>query len=82
MIKLLSESPLLLLFVVLAVGAPLGKIKIGGVNLGIAGSLSPNIKLPAIIYEIVLVLFIYCVGISSGEQFFGNLKKKGSREKV
>lgn len=91
MIALLSESPLLLLFVVLAIGAPLGKIKISGVNLGIAsvlftglaiGSLSPNIKLPAIIYEIGLVLFIYCIGISSGEQFFGNLKKKGWRENV
>ncbi len=89
MIELLSQSSLLLLFVVLAVGAPLGKIKIAGVNLGIAsvlftglafGALSPDIKLPAIIYEIGLVLFIYCIGISSGEQFFGNLKKKGWRE--
>ncbi len=91
MIDLLSESSLLLLFVVLAVGAPLGKIKIAGVNLGIAsvlftglafGALSPDIKLPAIIYEIGLVLFIYCIGISSGEQFFGNLKKKGWRENI
>jgi len=73
MIELLSQSSLLLLFVVLAVGAPLGKIKIAGVNLGIAsvlftglafGALSPDIKLPAIIYEIGLVLFIYSVGIS------------------
>jgi putative transport protein len=89
MIELLKDSPLLLLFVVLAVGAPLGKIRIAGVNLGIAsvlftglafGALSPDIKLPAIIYEIGLVLFIYCIGISSGEQFFGNLKKKGWRE--
>jgi putative transport protein len=89
MINLLKDSPLLLLFVVLAVGAPLGKIKIAGVNLGIAtvlftglafGALSPGIKLPAIIYEFGLVLFIYCIGISSGEQFFGNLRKKGWRE--
>ena len=89
MIELLSESPLLLLFVVLAIGAPLGKIKVGGIALGIAsvlftglaiGSLSPNIKLPSIIYEIGLVLFIYSIGISSGEQFFGNLKRKGWRE--
>jgi putative transport protein len=89
MIELLKDSPLLLLFVVLAVGAPLGKIKIAGINLGIAtvlftglafGALSPEIKLPAIIYEFGLVLFIYCIGISSGEQFFGNLRKKGWRE--
>jgi putative transport protein len=48
----------------------LGKIKIAGINLGIAailftslafGSLSPDIKLPAVIYEIGLVLFIYCI---------------------
>lgn len=89
MINLLKDSPLLLLFVVLAVGAPLGKIKIAGINLGIAtvlftglafGAISPEIKLPAIIYEFGLVLFIYCIGISSGEQFFGNLRKKGWRE--
>lgn len=89
MIEILQSSPLLLLFVVLAVGAPLGKIKIAGVNLGIAsvlftglafGALSPDIKLPTIVYEIGLVLFIYCIGISSGEQFFGNLRKKGWRE--
>lgn len=89
MLQLLSESPLLLLFLVLAIGAPLGKIKIGGVNAGITsilftglafGALSPTIKLPAIVYEIGLVLFIYCIGISSGEQFFGNLRKKGLGE--
>lgn len=91
MLQLLSESSLLLLFLVLAVGAPLGKIKIAGVNLGIAsilftglafGALAPNIKLPAIVYEIGLVLFIYCIGVSSGEQFFGNLKKKGWKDNV
>lgn len=91
MIELLSESSLLLLFVVFAVGAPLGKIKIAGVNLGIAsvlftglafGAMSPNIKLPPIVHEIGLVLFIYCIGISSGEQFFGNLKKKGWHENL
>lgn len=91
MLQLLSESSLLLLFLVLAVGAPLGKIKIAGVNLGIAsilftglafGALAPNIKLPTIVYEIGLVLFIYCIGVSSGEQFFGNLKKKGWRENI
>ncbi len=91
MVQLLTESSLLLLFLVLAVGATLGKIKIAGVNLGIAsilftglafGALSPAIKLPVIVYEIGLVLFIYCIGISSGEQFFGNLKKKGWRENI
>jgi putative transport protein len=84
-IDLLIESPLLLLFIVLASGALLGKLRIAGIQIGIAavlftglafGSLSADIKLPSIIYEIGLVIFIYCIGISSGEQFFGNLKKR------
>lgn len=84
-INLLINSPLLLLFIVLATGALVGKIKIAGIQIGIAavlftglafGSLSDEIKLPSIIYEIGLVIFIYCIGISSGEQFFGNLKKR------
>lgn len=86
MIDLLVKSPLFLLFIVLGIGAPLGKIKILGVNLGIAtilftglafGSLSPDVKLPAIVYEIGLVIFIYAIGISSGEYFLANLKKRG-----
>jgi putative transport protein len=84
-VNLLADSPLLLLFIVLASGALLGKLRIAGIQIGIAavlftglafGSLSADIKLPAIIYEIGLVIFIYCIGISSGEQFFGNLKKR------
>jgi putative transport protein len=58
-INLLIESPLLLLFIVLASGALLGKLRIAGIQIGIAavlftglafGSLSADIKLPAIIY--------------------------------
>jgi putative transport protein len=91
LIELLSSSPLLLLFVVLALGASLGKIRIAGVSLGIAavlfaglglGSLSPGIKLPSVIYEIGLVLFIYAIGISSGEHFFRNLRHKGWKENL
>lgn len=87
----LLEEPLVALFVVLAIGAPLGKLKLFGANLGIAsvlfaglglGAFSPNIKLPSIIYEFGLVLFIYCIGISSGEQFFRHLKNKGWRDNI
>src|SRR6218665_1878192 len=87
----LLEEPLVTLFVVLAIGAPLGKLKLFGANLGIAsvlfaglglGAISPKINLPSIIYEFGLVLFIYCIGISSGEQFFRHLKNKGWRDNV
>ena len=59
MIQLLIDNPLLLLFLVAAVGYLVGRIKIGGVNLGVAavlfvgiaaGALHPDLKLPEIIY--------------------------------
>ncbi|MEW5989548.1 MAG: transporter, partial [Chloroflexota bacterium] len=57
MLQLLLDNPLLLLFVVAAVGYPLGRLKIGGSSLGVAavlfvglaiGSLHPDLKLPEI----------------------------------
>ena len=38
-IELLRENPLLLLFLVAAIGYPLGQIKIGGTRLGVAAVL-------------------------------------------
>jgi len=40
MISILRDSPLLLLFVIAAIGWPLGRIQIGGVRLGVAAVLA------------------------------------------
>jgi putative transport protein len=75
MVKLLVDNPLLLLFVVAAIGYPLGRIKVSGTSLGVAavlfvglavGALDANLKLPEIIYQVGLVLFVYTIGLSSG----------------
>lgn len=85
---LLSENPLLLLFLVAAIGYPLGQVKIGGARLGVAavlfvglafGALDPNLKLPEVVYQIGLVLFVYTIGLASGAIFFASLGKKGLR---
>ena len=61
LIGILRDNPLLLLFVVAAIGYPLGRIKIGGTSLGVAavlfvglafGALDPELKLPEIIYQV------------------------------
>ena len=74
MIKILIDNPMLLLFAVIAVGYPIGRIKIRGVNLGLSavlfvgiavGALHPDLKLPEIVYVLGLVLF---VGIYQYEQ--------------
>jgi putative transport protein len=85
-IDILRENPILLLFVVAGIGYPLGRIKIGNASFGVAavlfvgliiGGLDPTLKLPAIIHELGLVLFVYTMGLASGSMFFESLRRKG-----
>ena len=89
MITLLLNNPLLLLFLVVAVGYPLGRIKVAGSSLGLAavlfvglgfGALHPDMKLPELIYQLGLVLFVYTIGLSSGPGFFASFRRKGLRD--
>lgn len=91
MIQLMIDNPLLLLFIVTAIGYPLGHIKIKGSSLGVAavlfvglaiGSLSPELKLPEILSTLGLALFVYTIGLSSGPGFFASLRRKGLRDNL
>ncbi len=91
MIQLLIDNPLLLLFAVAALGFLLGRVKIAGSSLGVAavlfvglafGALDPNIRLPELLYQLGLVLFVYTVGLSSGPSFFAALRRKGLRDNL
>ncbi|PHN03188.1 aspartate:alanine exchanger family transporter [Flavilitoribacter nigricans] len=86
MIEAFKESPLLLLFVVSAIGYLVGKISIGGAKLGSAavlfvglgfGALDPELSVPQIIIVLGLSMFVYTIGISSGSGFFHTFKKHG-----
>ena len=86
LIQLLIDNPILLLFLVAAIGYPLGRIKIRGASLGVSavlfvglcfGALHPDIKLPEIIYRFGLVIFVYSIGLTSAPMFFDSLRKKG-----
>ncbi|MBI3965591.1 MAG: transporter [Chloroflexi bacterium] len=89
MIEILLNNPLLLLFTVVTIGYPLGRIGIGGHNLGVAsvlfaglavGSLHPDLKLPEVVYVLGLVLFVYTIGLSHGRGFFASFRRKGLRD--
>lgn len=85
----LRADPLLVLFVVVAVGAAVGRLRFRGVGLGPAAALfaglaisaiEPDLAdLPAIIPLFGLALFIYTVGLASGPAFFGGLRQDGLR---
>ena len=88
MIDLLRDNPLLLLFVVVAIGYPVGRLRIAGSTIGVAavlfaglavGALDPDLKLPDIIYQLGLVLFVYTIGLSSGPSFVAALRREGPR---
>mgnify|MGYP001804817812 CR=1 FL=1 len=84
MIPLFEANPLLLLFMVIAVGYVVGNIKIKGTSLGVAavlfvglafGALDPSLKIPDIIFLLGLSIFVYTIGLSNGPAFFKNFKR-------
>ncbi len=88
MLELLRENPLLLLFLVAAIGYLLGQIRIGSFSLGVSavlfvglafGALSPELKLPDFVYLFGLVLFVYTIALASGPGFFASFGKRGLR---
>lgn len=90
-LRTLAANPLLLLFVIIAVGYPLGRLRVGGFSLGVAGvlfaglgagALHPELKLPELVYQLGLVLFVYTVGLANGTAFFSSLRRQGARDSV
>src|SRR6266545_6137620 len=91
MIELLAHNPLLLFFVVAALGYLVGRVPIGGFNLGATavlfvglavGALDPRLKLPEFSSQLGLVLTVYTVGLSSGRQFFASFGHHGLRDNL
>ena len=87
--ELFSDNPLLLLFVVSALGYLAGQVKIKGTSLGVAavlfvglgfGFFNPAYNIPDIIFQLGLVLFVYSIGLSSGPAFFKSFKTNGWRD--
>jgi putative transport protein len=88
-IELLVGQPLILLFLISAIGYTLGKISVAGNSLGVAavlfvglafGALDQRLKLPETLYQFGLVLFVYTIGLGSGTAFFRAIRKRGVRD--
>ncbi|MCL4106763.1 UNVERIFIED_CONTAM: hypothetical protein GTU68_048207 [Idotea baltica] len=89
--KIFVENPLLLLFVVAAIGYALGNIKVKGINFGVSGvlfvglffgAMNPDIKIPQIIVLLGLVVFVYTVGLQSASGFFRAFKLRGFKDMI
>ena len=89
MIEAFQESPLLLLFTVIAIGYGVGEIKVRGFKLGVAavlfvglgfGALSPELTVPQFIIFLGLAIFVYTVGLSSAPAFFASFRRHGFKD--
>ena len=89
MIQVLEANPLLLLFLVVAIGYWFGQIRIRGSSVGVAavlfvglafGALDPNLAIPPIVLELGLVLFVYTIGLANGPGFFSKFRREGLRD--
>jgi putative transport protein len=79
----LRQNPELAIFLTLALGFLIGKVKIGGFSFGtVVGTLLAgvlvgqlNIQVPAIVKTVFFDLFLFTTGYKVGPQFFRGLKK-------
>jgi putative transport protein len=87
-VRLLAQNPLLLLFLVAAIGYPLGRIRFRGSQIGVAavlfvglgaGAIDAALALPEIVYMLGLAIFVYTIGLSSGRAFVSSLRRDGLR---
>ncbi|MHA6747542.1 aspartate:alanine exchanger family transporter [Actinotignum timonense] len=82
---ILDSSPLLTIFVVVALGSILGAIPLGRIRIGAAGALFVGLAMSArfpelgagmdVVQSLGLALFVYTVGIASGAAFFAQLRR-------
>ena len=86
---LLEQSPLMALFLAIAVGYALGEINIKGLSFGVGavlfvglaiGAFAPKSVPPALLGSLGLVMFLYGIGIQYGKQFFAGLTGPAGRK--
>ena len=86
MLDSLLSNPFFVLFALMGVGLALGRVSVGGLNLGSSGVLFVAIvighfgySIPNHVGTLGLILFVYCVGIGAGGRFFSAIARQGSK---
>ena len=82
LVKALQQNPELAIFLTLAIGFSLGRVKIGSFSLGtVVGTLFAgvlvgqlDIKVPSLVKTVFFDLFLFTTGYKVGPQFFRGLK--------
>ena len=88
LVAAVRQNPELALFVVLAIGYAIGKVRIGGLQAGpMLGSLIAGlvigqlgVSVPGAMRQVFFLLFIFAVGLRSGAEFFRSLRSSGVKQ--
>lgn len=84
----LATQPLIALILILVLGLAAGKVRLFNISLGPAAvlfvalglsALNPDIKLPPLLFQLGLAMFVYAIGLSAGAQFFAEFRTRGWR---
>ena len=85
-LDLLAQSPVLTVFLVVALGTALGAVPFGPLRFGAAGALFVGLAVGAadprlgqglgLLSTLGLALFVYCVGLAAGSTFFRDLRRQ------
>ena len=83
--EIISNNPALLAFLTIGLGYLLGRVKLGSVDLGSATGVllvglwmgHQGFSAPALSGQIGFTLFIFCVGLQAGPQFFSAFAEDG-----
>jgi putative transport protein len=83
----LSQNPLMVLFATIGLGYLLSQLRVKGISIGVAAVLFVGLamggfgegtfKIPELVGQIGLLIFVYTIGLHSGLGFFRILKRRG-----
>ena len=81
----LEQSPVLALFLVIALGYGLGAVRVAGVSFGVGavlfiglaiGAMAPKSVPPALVSSLGLIMFLYGIGVQYGQHFVTGLTSR------
>lgn len=82
----LASNPTLLLFVVIACGYLLARVRVAGFSLGVAavlfaglavGAAEPSLRIADAVWSLGLAMLVYSIGVASGPGFLVALRRRG-----
>lgn len=84
LVNQLLTHPLSVLFLVIALGAGLGNLRIANISLGTSGVLFVGLLfghyglvIPRVIQDLGIIFFVYAIGLQAGPRFFNQFRQRG-----